>query len=174
MWGAVLEMFLCDTRWHMKGKIHIQQFSLWWCKLTSVETWTLTFLLSHAEEKNDGTEDIDWADDTGGNHVSCFLQAGTKEERENEQKHFYSEFYSYLVKSLFAWVINTSMITVCSREMTGSVLLSSVVLLFGFSKMSPGPGRQGALAMPTIWPWMAVPSTVPRTSTVIPDWRTDQ
>lgn len=34
---------------------------------------------------------------------------------------------------------------------------------------SPGPGMHGALAMPTICPWMAVPSTAPRTSTVIPE-----
>lgn len=41
--------------------------------------------------------------------------------------------------------------------------------LLAFATMSKGPGRQGALAMPTICPWTAVPRTVPSTSTVIPD-----
>lgn len=61
------------------------------------------------------------------------------------------------------------MFTVCSREMTGSELLRSFEELLRLAMMSPGPGRQGAFAMPTICPWMAVPRTVPRTSTVIPD-----
>ncbi len=60
-----------------------------------------------------------------------------------------------------------------SKEITeGSESLSPIAFeeLLRFAKISPGPGRQGAFAMPTIWPWMAVPITVPRTSTVIPDW----
>lgn len=58
-----------------------------------------------------------------------------------------------------------------SKEITGVELLTSVELTETFCSgpTSPGPGRQGALAMPTICPWIAVPTTVPRTSTVIPD-----
>lgn len=61
--------------------------------------------------------------------------------------------------------------TVCSREMTGSESLSPMDFEELFrSATSTGPGRQGAFAIPTICPWMAVPTTVPRTSIVIPDW----
>lgn len=62
-------------------------------------------------------------------------------------------------------------LTVCSREMTGSESLRAAVALLNTPASSAGPGRQGALAIPTIWPWMAVPRTVPRSSTVIPGRR---
>lgn len=52
--------------------------------------------------------------------------------------------------------------------MTGSESLRAAVALLDSAASSAGPGRQGALAIPTIWPWMAVPRTVPRSSTVIP------
>lgn len=44
--------------------------------------------------------------------------------------------------------------------------------LLGSARISAGPGMQGAFAKPTIWPWIAVPSRVPKTSTVIPDEET--
>lgn len=37
-----------------------------------------TFLLPHAEEEDDGTEDVDQADDTRGDHISCFLEGKKK------------------------------------------------------------------------------------------------
>lgn len=51
--------------------------------------------------------------------------------------------------------------------MTGSESLRATVALLSSAASSAGPGRQGALAIPTIWPWMAVPRTVPSSSTVI-------
>lgn len=52
---------------------------------------------------------------------------------------------------------------VCSES------LSPDVELLTPAAKSKGPGRQGAFAIPTICPWMAVPRTVPRSSTVIPE-----
>lgn len=37
-----------------------------------------------------------------------------------------------------------------------------------------GLSMQGVSTLPTIWPWMAVPSTVPSTSTVMPGGRGQQ
>lgn len=37
-----------------------------------------------------------------------------------------------------------------------------------------GSPMQGVSTLPTIWPWMAVPSTVPSTSTVMPGGRGQQ
>lgn len=39
------------------------------------------------------------------------------------------------------------------------------------SLMKRGLWMQGVTTLPTIWPWMAVPTTVPSTSTVMPGER---
>ena len=94
MWYLMIHK---KVRWF---PIVFNMFSLWWCKLkewrmaatlqdgsASIEMWTLTFLFSHAKEKNDGTEDIDWADNTGGNHVGRFLPGEEREKKGTVSKN---------------------------------------------------------------------------------------
>lgn len=43
--------------------------------------YRLTFLLLHAQEKNNGTDDVDDGDDPGGNHVGRFLRGRKQEDK---------------------------------------------------------------------------------------------
>lgn len=66
-------------------------------------------------------------------------------------------------------------ITVSVSEPVSWVMFSSSMATEELAlPMKRGLSMQGVTALPTIWPWMAVPSTVPSTSTVIPGRRSQQ
>lgn len=62
--------------------------------------------------------------------------------------------------------LSLASLTVSFREM--SEMLTSDPCWVEFKSCKALLLMQGVTAPPTIWPWMAVPSTVPKTSTVIP------
>lgn len=56
----------------------------------------------------------------------------------------------------------------CCRETSGWLALNTDSKFWEVELRSFPTGMQGALAIPTIWPCIPVPMTVPKTSTVIP------
>lgn len=59
-------------------------------------------------------------------------------------------------------------LTVSVSDLVSWVMFSSSMATEELVKLRKGLSMQGVSTLPTIWPWMAVPSTVPSTSTVIP------
>lgn len=122
-------------------------------------SWIRTFLLLHAQKQDCGTEDVDDADDPWSDQVSVFLRAEKKALAHVEA----------LPNIIF--VVHYEKASKALTVSSSATLLALIVDMFLLSE-TPGSLRQSDVP-PTICPWIAVPSTVPNTSTIIPENNTN-